>query len=227
MPRLGVAMNPLLAALPHLSPPFREQSARLWVPEHLARLARRVSEDPPVRLLPHFEAEVTPPVQPLAERLRAVWDDSSALLAVEVERIGVDGLLLLLGQRRTPATLTDTRGIPPTTDELLASATARFNPHDELTVAARALAKHAHRSPDRFWGEVSGPTAVRNAQAIEVLTRVLTGRTWWNVFGHFAHDTVFEARLPTGHGARWGHDGTEFIGFLEPFDAAKCPSRTG
>ena len=74
---------------------------------------------------------------------------------------------------------------------------------------------------------MSGPTAVRNAQAIEVLTRVLTGRTWWNVFGHFAHDTVFEARLPTGHGARWGHDGTEFIGFLEPFDAAKCPSRTG
>lgn len=220
-------MNPLLDAIFHLSPAFRVLTARVWVPEQLDRIVRRVSEPPPERPLPHFEAEVTPPVQPLAERLRAVWSGSPVLLATEVERIGVDGLLLLLGQRRTPATLTDARGIPPTTDALLASAVARFNPHDELTVAARAMAKHAHRSTDRFWGEVSGPTAVRNAQAFEVLTRILAGRTWWNVFGHFAHDTVFEARLPTGHGARWGDDGSELIGFLEPFDAAKCPSLSG
>jgi len=38
---------------------------------------------------------------------------------------------------------------------------------------------------------------------------------------------VFEARLPTGHGARWGHGGEEFIGFLEPFDEEKCPSLSG
>jgi hypothetical protein len=217
-------MNPLLAAIPHLTPSFRQQTSQLWLPEHLDRIATRVLGQHPDRPLPHFEAEVTPPVQPLAERLQRVWNASPAELAAEVERIGLDGLLLLLGQRRTPATLTDARGIPPTTDVLLASASARFNPHDPLTVSARALAKHAHRSPDRFWGVVSGPTAERNAQAAEVLTRILAGRTWWNVFGHFSHETVFEARLPTGHGARWGHDGAEFIGFLEPFDAGKCPS---
>lgn len=217
-------MNPLLAALPHLSQTFREKTARLWVPEHLDRIARRVSKDQPDRPLPQFEAEITPPVQPLAERLRSTLSASPIELAVEMERIGIGGLLLLLGQRRTPATLTVERGIPPTDEVLLASASARVHPHDQLSVAARALAKHAHRSPDRFWGEVSGPTAVRNAQAVEVVSRILAGRTWWNVFGHFAHDTVFEARLPTGHGARWGHDGSEFIGFLEPFDAAKCPS---
>ena len=217
-------MNTLLAALPHLSPTFREKTARLWVPEHIGRIARRVNEDRSDQPLPHFEAEITPVVQPFAERLRSVLSPSPIELAAELEHIGVDGLLLLLGQRRTPATLTDERGIPPITDELLASSSARFNPHNELTLAARALAKHAHRSPDRFWGEVSGPTTVRKARAVELLTRILAGRTWWNVFGHFAHDTVFEARLPTGHGARWGHDGSEFIGFLEPFDAAKCPS---
>lgn len=222
--RLGSVMNALLVAIPHLSPAFREQSARLWVPEHLDRITRRVNEDQPDRPLPHFEAEITPPVQSLAVRLRPLLSASPIELATELERIGLDGLLLLLGQRRTPATLTDERGIPPTDEVLLSSASARFNPHDELTVAARALAKHAHRSPDRFWGEVSGPTPARNAQAVEMLTRILSGRTWWNVFGHYAHDTVFEARLQTGHGARWGHDGSEFIGFLEPFDAAKCPS---
>jgi hypothetical protein len=205
-------MNPRSAVVPQLSPTFREQSARMWVSEHLDRIATRVHANHPDRPLPHFEAEVTPPVQPLAERLHRVWNAPTEL-AAEVERIGLDGLLLLLGQRRTPATLTDARGIPPTTDVLLASASARFNPHDALTVSGRALAKHAHRSPDRFWGVVSGPMAERNAQAVEVLTRILTGRTWWNVFGHFAHETVFEGRLPTGHGARWGHDGSEFIGF--------------
>jgi hypothetical protein len=38
---------------------------------------------------------------------------------------------------------------------------------------------------------------------------------------------VFEARLSSGHGARWGHAGGEFIGFLEPFDEARCPSLNG
>lgn len=217
-------MNPLLHVLPYLSPSFRKQTVRLWLPEHFDRISRRVGEIAPDRPLPHFEAEVTPPVQPVADRLRAVWNASPSELAAAVERIGIDGLLLLLGQRRTSATLTDARGIPPTTESLLASSAKRFNPHDELTVAARAHAKHAHRSPDQFWGTVSGPTTGRNVQALEVLTRILARQTWWNVFGHFAHDTVFEARMPSGHGARWGHDGSEFIGFLEPFDAAKCPS---
>ena len=35
--------------------------------------------------------------------------------------------------------------------------------------------------------------------------------TWWNVFGHFAHEVVYEARVPSGHGARWGFGGDEFI----------------
>ena len=34
---------------------------------------------------------------------------------------------------------------------------------------------------------------------------------------HFKHVLVYEARVSSGHGARWGHGGDEFIGFLEPF----------
>jgi hypothetical protein len=37
------------------------------------------------------------------------------------------------------------------------------------------------------------------------------------VFGHFQHEVVYEARVRSGHGARWAQGGAEFIGFLEPF----------
>jgi hypothetical protein len=224
-------MTPLIdtlsAAIPHLSAGFRERTARLWVPEHLAQLTARLEAGPGAeRPSPHFAAETTPPVGPVAAQVSGAVG-SPVELAAALERIGLDGLLLLLGQRRTSASLTDERAIPPTDAELLTSANRRHHPNDELTVAARALAKHAHRSPDRFWGEATGPTAARNVHAAGVLTRILAGRTWWNVFGHFTHDTVFEARLPSGHGARWGHAGTAFVGFLEPFDEAKCPSLNG
>jgi hypothetical protein len=85
-------------------------------------------------------------------------------------------------------------------------------------VAARALAKHAHRSPAKFWGDVRGSVGDKNEAAAAVLAGILDAATWWNVFGHCKHDTVFEARVPDGHGARWGRDGEEFIGFLEPFE---------
>ena len=39
----------------------------------------------------------------------------------------------------------------------------------------------------------------KNAAARQLIETILGGATWWNVFGHYAHDTVFEARLPSGH----------------------------
>lgn len=107
---------------------------------------------------------------------------------------------------------------------LYASSCDLYQPGEDLSSAARALAKHAHRSSDGFWGNATGPVAAQNKHAMELVVTLLVEHTWWNVFGHFQHDTVFEARLPSGHGARWGAAGTTFIGFLEPFDEAKCPS---
>jgi hypothetical protein len=54
-----------------------------------------------------------------------------------------------------------------------------------------------------------------------MLLHILDNTTWWNVFGHFKHVLVYEARVPSGHGARWGQGGDELIGFLEPFDETK------
>jgi hypothetical protein len=219
---------------------FQKANARLHEEEHLIRLASRLLRCheqgvPAERLLPHFAAECTPPLADTLAFFRdalTLWqgatDDQTAIVvqafARALEIAGTAHLLLLLGQRLTSASLTDARAIPPTRAELLASANRPYSPADPLTVAGRALTKHFHRSPDAFWGEVRGSTGAKNANALRVLNLILDNPTWWNVFGHFAHEVVFEARLPTGHGARWGHGGHEFIGFLEPFDEEKCPS---
>jgi hypothetical protein len=230
----------LRSAWSQLPANFQTDNARLLEGEHLVRLASRllrfheqgVPEDRP---LPHFAAECTPPLADSFAVFRdalTLWQGATARQSAVVVQafahaLGTAGtctLLLLLGQRLTPASLTDARAIPPTRARLLASANRPHSPADPLTVAGRALTKHFRRSPDAFWGEVRGPTADKNANALRVLNLILDNPTWWNVFGHFAHDVVFEARLPTGHGARWGHGGDEFIGFLEPFDEEKCPS---
>jgi hypothetical protein len=230
----------LSAAVACLPEDFRDTHARLFEPEHLDKLASRLlafgREGVPTEFpLPHFAAECTPPLADAFAFFRdalAAWKaaadkqapDLLQQLAGAMSAAGCKNLLILLGQRLTPASLTDSRGIPPTRAELLAAAMCEHNEADHLTVAARALTKHIPRSTGSFWGIVHGPAAVKNEAALSVLTRILDNTTWWNVFGHFQHDTVYEARVPTGHGARWGQAGSEFIGFLEPFDEEKCPS---
>jgi hypothetical protein len=231
----------LTACVPLLLDDFQRAHSRLFEEEHLARLASRLlafarEGVPSAFPLPHFAAECTPPLadtwapfrESVAQWLAAEDKLSPPLLqrfADALVAAGCKRLLILLGQRLTPASLTDARAIPPTRARLLASANREHNPADHLTVSARALSKHAHRSPEAFWGgEVRGSVPEKNARAVEVLNRILDNTTWWNVFGHFAHDLVYEARVPSGHGARWGFGGDEFIGFLEPFDEERCPS---
>ena len=224
-------LEALRACVPLLSAPFVAEHRRLFAEEHLTKLAARLldfhrhgapQEQPP----PHFAAECTPPLDEALAPFRApleAWaaaSDEPAVVRKLADAVVVAGcadLLLLLGQRRTPASLADARAIPPLRAELLASAAAPQNPADGLTVAARALTKHVHRSPGAFWGSVGGTVADKNAAARTVLERILDEQTWWNVFGHFQHEVVYEARVPSGHGARWGQGGAEFIGFLEPF----------
>lgn len=199
--------------------------------ERLARLSTRllllsrqgVPASPPP---PHFEAECTPPMAeafaPFQQAL-ADWHqqpDSREIATSLAEALGACGikhLLVLLGQRMTSASLTDARAFPPLREHLLASAMKPHSPADRLSVAGRALAKHAPRSPGTFWGEVTGSAEEKNSAARRLLEHILDEATWWNVFGHYKHECVFEARVVTGHGARWGHSGREFIGFLEPF----------
>lgn len=201
----------------------RDWVAAVLRPDLAARLATRLLDfhargGPVDRPEPHFVEEVTPPIGPVFEPFRALLAHlNPQLWADALAAVGIDGMLLLLGQRRTPASRADASAIPPTLVTLLASAGAPCNERTDLSVAARAWSKHAPRTEAGFWGAPSGDDAEKNAAANRLIETILTGATWWNVFGHYVHDTVFEARLPSGHGARWGNRGTEFIGFLEPF----------
>lgn len=124
-------------------------------------------------------------------------------------------ILVLMGQRFTPASLTDERGILPPTEMLMESASRIHSSH--LSVAARALSKHVNRVSGDFWGEIRGNDEQKNKTADKVVQGILEKATWHNVFGHYKHEVVYEARVEEGYGVRWGKDGQEFIGFLEPF----------
>ena len=228
-------LDTLRACVPLLPAPFVAEHRRLFAEEHLARLAARLlgfhrHGVPAERTPPHFAAECTPslegPFSPFREALGA-WAVAPDRPEIErqcagaIEAAGCAGLLLLLGQRRTPASLTAARAGPPPRAGLLASAAAPHNPADGLTVAARALTKHVHRTPGAFWGTVGGTVAGKNAAARAILERILAEQTWWNVFGHFQHGVVYEARVPSGHGARWARGGATFVGFLGPFGAGR------
>jgi len=101
-----------------------------------------------------------------------------------------------------------------------------------LSVGSRALAKHAHRSSESFWGNASGPQEQQNSRGIEVLGRLLRRVAWWNWHVLPGGFVVFEVRTPEGYGARWGanqdpdgrgpggygdlFENIKFVGFVEP-----------
>jgi hypothetical protein len=201
--------------------------AQLFLPEHLERLADRLTlflhqGVPAVPPPPYFDAEITPSLGPIFAPFAGALahpDDAGVAEALTpaLETVGCGGLLLLLGQRRTPASLTDTRAIPPTTAELLQASVRPCSSTDPLTVAARALSKHNHRDLAGWWGEVTGSVSQKNAAARQVIERLLGSFSWWNCFGHPKHEVVHEVRVASGHGARWALPGLTFVGFLEPF----------
>ena len=123
-------------------------------------------------------------------------------------------ILLLMGLRKTFTSITDETGLPPLRKLLIKSANKIYK--ERLTVAAKALSKHANRS--EFWGEVKGKTDTKNREAIEIVVRIIDEQTWWNKYRHSRDEIIFEIRVASGHGCRWNGDGSKFIGFVEPVD---------
>jgi hypothetical protein len=133
------------------------------------------------------------------------------------------GLLTLLALRETPGSL---NYIPPDINLLI----EKFKePHTKdtsnlknkkakpsiLSVGARALSKHTHRSSDGFWPKGNGKEVEKNIQAEEILNRIISECVWINIHGLPGDIPILELRIEAGYGARWQVDG-EFRGFLEP-----------
>ena len=122
-------------------------------------------------------------------------------------------ILKILGLQRTMGSV---ERIPPDLYTLWLSFQKINKKNSILSVGARALSKHCHRSQDNWWGAFTGTEKEKNQLAIKVLIRILNDISWINIHV-LPHDKyVFEIRCTDGFGVRWSHDGNTFRGFLEP-----------
>lgn len=141
---------------------------------------------------------------------------NAQLIARMIQKTPFESLLIILGLRKTSATITDENAIPPIKEELLKSSFRAYN--QQKSKAARAREKHISRNKiDTFWGKIEGTPAQKEKAAKAIVEKIIDEKTWWNVFTHYKHDVVYEVRVASGQGIRWKKDGLELIGFLEPF----------
>jgi hypothetical protein len=134
-----------------------------------------------------------------------------------IEFLGERGLLTLLGIRETPGSI---NFLPPKKDLLilkfneLHTKNTNKNPSN-LTVGARALSKHTHRSSEAFWPESFGKEIEKNKNAEIILKKIMDECVWINIHGLPGDIPIIEIRIREGYGMRWQLDG-KFRGFLEP-----------
>lgn len=132
-----------------------------------------------------------------------------------IETIPFSELLLLMGQRLSSTSLRTVEALPPLKKTLLQACFTPFNAH--MSTVVRAWEKHAERTTDAFWPKRQGHAAYKEQLMEDFVKTFLNNWEWWNVYSHQKHGYVFELRTDSGHGMRWTKDGTQLIGFLEPF----------
>lgn len=137
---------------------------------------------------------------------------------------GLPGIMVVLGMRRSVGSVDM---LPPLRSKLVAAFTQLHMPlhvkkqpkrkiKHTLTVGARALTKHAHRSSESWWGSMNGSDTTKNEASRRVLSKILDNAVWINAH-MLPHDVaIVEVRVAEGYGARWLADGSAFRGFLEP-----------
>ncbi len=215
-------------SIPFISEDWKNKYANLLSHEHWNKIGERIflfifehkiHHNP----LPAFNEEIIadyPSHYQHFEQLKSIEDktkdEQAQLVAKTIEKTPIESLLIILGQRKTPATISDENGIPPVKEELLKSC---FEPYNaQICKAARAREKHISRNKeDAFWGNIEGTPADKEEVAKAIVKKIIKEKTWWNVFTHYKHDVVYEVRVASGQGIRWKKSDLELIGFLEPF----------
>ena len=164
-----------------------------------------------------------------------------------LQKAGSNGIYAILGMRQTIGTVSkffegDEKNdlnvkpspvqylLPPCTPQLITASCKLHKPNTKsnLTVAARAFAKHSHRGECSIFGAVQGSESRKNDQAYEIVKRLIQHAAWINIHCFGALDNsrpVVEVRTMDGYGARWSAiwrknaffpEDVEFRGFLEP-----------
>lgn len=133
--------------------------------------------------------------------------------------LGPRGILFCLGVRRTQGS-TDKYMLPQR--NIIEKCFSQIYSKEEskgssnLSVGARSLTKHAHRSSEGFWGKITGQDHVKNQVAQDVLRRLLNEAAWINIHCLPNEEPVLEVRVSEGYGARWLIEKKIFRGFVEP-----------
>lgn len=124
------------------------------------------------------------------------------------QQAGNDGVLHLLGMRKTIGTPSEQWLLPPSRDQLMQAANQIHKA--KLTVAARARAKHAHRGGEAsFFGVAKGGAELQNEAAAKLVLQLLREAIWINIHTFGGMDErapVLEIRVASGYGARWTAD---------------------
>lgn len=211
------------ASIPFLSETWKELYAPFLEEESLYAFAKALQTFsqkgiPADYGLPYFKEEVTPDPELVLKQFKSLFQELEATpeqWAKAIEATPFEHLLVIIGQRWTSASSKDISAIPPLEQTLLDSCFAPYN--DQISMVTRAWEKHMGRSTDSFWGIAKGNPSQKEVTIRNQITEMIQTKTWWNIFYHYKHEYVYEIRVPSGHGIRWNKDGTQLIGFLEPF----------
>jgi len=206
--------------IPLISDLWKEKYHAVLAEEHLQAMENNILKFKNDQLewdFPYFNEEIKTDRTESFRKFTEIFqsDDPDEVKAVQLEKIPFEHWLNVLGQRLTSASIRDENAIPPLKETLIQTCCQPFN--NEITVAQRAWEKHTGRIDDQFWGEIKGNNRQKQEKVMEKISYILDNRTWWNVFYHYKHELVFEAREKEGHGIRWSHGGKKLIGFLEKF----------
>ena len=124
-------------------------------------------------------------------------------------------VLTFLGIRRTKGSIDNY--IPLDKNILIGKFKELNNPKSKLTVGAKALCKHSHRSvTESFWPGQGGKEVEKNENAEKMLNLFLEECVWINMHLLPHNLIIIELRIDKGYGIRWQVNDGMFRGFLEP-----------
>lgn len=222
----NLLFNEIKAVIPLLNKSWKERYARFLTDENLSLFSENLilfyNQKTEISRLPYFKEEIIVSLQDAVfyfktalENFENESNEFQTSLIQAFEKTPFESILLILGQRLTPASVRDENGIPPAKEILLESCFQSYN--KEISIAARAWEKHVGRNKNSIFGEIKGNTIQKKEKVENLIQYIISHKTWWNIFYHYKHNLVYEIRVENGQGLRWTSDGKQFIGFLEDF----------
>ena len=157
---------------------------------------------------------------PLNEKIQKILSDKNLnIIEYIINNIFIEftcrDLLTFLGIRRTKGSIDNY--IPLDKNILINKFKELNNAKSKLTVGAKALCKHSHRSvTESFWPGQDGKEIEKNLNAEKMLNLFLDECVWINIHLLPHELVIIELRIDKGYGIRWQINDGMFRGFLEP-----------